>query len=348
VPFDPVSYALAKKALREAIENLLSELTIDVDKDWGGHNITNLGSGAHDVNARLNLLLAHQARHGIGGADEIADLASHAARHVLGGADEVLNLANINTAVGFSLEAHKARHVAGGADALLDADLDGIVGFDLGAHVSRHASGGADPLTDAILDGVVGFDLGAHASRHATGGADELPANSVTTGMLNFATWEKIAEVVPASDVDYVDFTGLDINTDKFYVLFSTIKNPTASDAWYYAFVEGDYTETNYYSQNVNAAGTTVGGQRLNSPQIAGTGTGENCFFVAWITRDPDGYFRYCSINNKRPASSIIVVCRAGAKTATVTNITSIRISASVSGAIGTGSKFILCKVRTK
>jgi len=32
----------------------LSELAIDIDKNWGGYNITNLGAGAHDVNAKLD------------------------------------------------------------------------------------------------------------------------------------------------------------------------------------------------------------------------------------------------------------------------------------------------------
>jgi len=31
----------------------LSDLTIDIDKNWGGYNITNLGAGAHDLNAKL-------------------------------------------------------------------------------------------------------------------------------------------------------------------------------------------------------------------------------------------------------------------------------------------------------
>ena len=35
---------------------VLSALGIDTDKDWGGYNITNLGAGGHDVNAKLNLL----------------------------------------------------------------------------------------------------------------------------------------------------------------------------------------------------------------------------------------------------------------------------------------------------
>lgn len=35
---------------------LLSSLVIDTDKNWQGYNITNLGAGGHDVNAKLNSL----------------------------------------------------------------------------------------------------------------------------------------------------------------------------------------------------------------------------------------------------------------------------------------------------
>jgi hypothetical protein len=59
---------------------------------------------------------AHASRHDIGGADQIPGLASHKSRHLKGGADEVLNLTNINSAVGFSIEAHRARHEKGGVD----------------------------------------------------------------------------------------------------------------------------------------------------------------------------------------------------------------------------------------
>jgi len=48
MPIDPISYALAKKSLLRAIRAellpTLKDLVIDVDKDWGGHRIRNLGA----------------------------------------------------------------------------------------------------------------------------------------------------------------------------------------------------------------------------------------------------------------------------------------------------------------
>ena len=59
MPFDPVSYALAKKAFRQAVENLLSELVIDVDKDWKGRSITNIGTLIASLVDVGDLLLRH-------------------------------------------------------------------------------------------------------------------------------------------------------------------------------------------------------------------------------------------------------------------------------------------------
>jgi len=69
----------------------LSQLGIDVDKDWQTFNITNLGAGGHDLNARLNLLLAHHTRHEPGGADEVSGVApgAHEATHRAGGSDPI-------------------------------------------------------------------------------------------------------------------------------------------------------------------------------------------------------------------------------------------------------------------
>lgn len=62
----PASYSgqagkiLKVNATPDALEFLsfaLSNLSIDANKDWAGKNITNLGAGTHDVNARLGELV---------------------------------------------------------------------------------------------------------------------------------------------------------------------------------------------------------------------------------------------------------------------------------------------------
>jgi len=154
----------------------------------------------------------------------------------------------------------------------------------------------------------------------------------------------KIAEVSPTVDVDYVDFTGLDINADGIYVLYSTVGNPLTVGCIYYCFVEGDYTLTNYYNQYIYAYGTSLSANRINNPAIFYNFAGEGISVITYILRDLDGYFRFISFIPRRSGGAIEQLIRMGCKTATVTNITSIRIQASQSGGIKAGSRFTLCK----
>jgi len=157
---------------------------------------------------------------------------------------------------------------------------------------------------------------------------------------------EKVSEVDVSSDCTYVDFTGLDGNSAWFYKLFATVKNPTGSSTNYFLFVNGDTTETNYYSQCIHGNGTNVTAARYNNPVIVNIAGGDKALCETTITKDNDGYFRYfCSVS-RDPASAVKLTIRNGSKTATITNITSLRVQTSVSNAIGAGSKFILFKVR--
>lgn len=245
--------------------------------------------------------------------------------------------------------AHTTAMIADGT--ITDADISPAAGITYNKLSLTNSIVDADIATNAgIAQSKLSLiaDPGAHASRHAAGGADALPADSISKTMLNFSTWEKIAEVVPSTNVDYVDFTGLDINTDKAYVLFLTTKNPTGGSINLKGYVQGDYTDTNYYTQFLSADGTGVSAGRLNYPEFGYVRAGEcnACFIVIW--RDPDGYYRFILQQSYRTGSTTYVGVEAGSKTAPVTNITSLRVASPVAGGIGAGSQFVLCRVRTK
>lgn len=179
------------------------------------------------------------------------------------------------------------------------------------------------------------------------GGLDVDMVDGLHASEIGGGDWQVLSEVEVTLDCDYVDFTGLDINSDWFYILFACIKNPTASDSHYYLFTEGDYTATNYYNQYIYGHSTSLTTNRVNHPSLGDTTSGERIFITARITRDSDGYFRYFSSVNFKTGSNQELILRAGSKTTTVTNITQLRISAQVSGAIGAGSKFILARPRS-
>jgi len=212
-----------------------------------------------------------------------------------------------------------------------DADkVDGKHASELGVspHAPTHVDGGTDEINTAL-------DLGA---------IPLLPYSK-----LNFGTWEKIAEVVTASSVSYVDFNSLDINTDKFYVLMLTIVNYYSGDNFYNIYFNGDVIPSNYYDEFLQASGTTVSAGSGNYAYFMEyVPTGKELFVILFITRDPSGYGRWLTLGGYDAPTSRKIRQYTGVTKSTVSNITSIRISANYSSGIGTGSKLLLFKVRTK
>jgi len=158
--------------------------------------------------------------------------------------------------------------------------------------------------------------------------------------------WYKIAEVIPTSNVDYVDFTGLDINTDKFYILLLTLGNPTATDSNYRLFVEGDYTATNYYAVYLYSYYGSIASVGYNDAYIAFAKAGLDCFTTVWITRDVTGRYRANGLEQDWRTTSSRVGIRAVNRDLTIANLTSLRLAATASGAIGAGSILTLFRVR--
>jgi len=156
--------------------------------------------------------------------------------------------------------------------------------------------------------------------------------------------WRVLAEVETTVDSDYIDLTGLDINSHWFYILFFTTRNATAESCPYQLFVEGDYTASNYFNQYIYASGTGIGANRENNPTVIGLSPGEIGHVTAFITRDPLGYFRYRSVISRNTGSAVALDSRSGSKLQTVGNITELRIAAGASGGISAGSRLVLCR----
>jgi hypothetical protein len=240
------------------------------------------------------------------------------------------------------------------------------------AHASTHQDGGSDEINIAGLSGEPaeltthkGLATGVHGAgtnylalapaashlvRAFTRGwtANKLLKGAgVDTDPTEISGWQVVNEVILSADTDHVDFTNLNINADKFYILFLSLRNPQTSDANYRCYVEGDYTDTNYYAQHFGASGTSVWGGRDNFPWFALGHASNRVCGILFVFRDPDGYFKYISYPTKYTGSTIELMFWAGSRTATVTNITSIRIYSPIAGGIGANSVLTLCKPRT-
>jgi len=271
----------------------------------------------------------------------------HAPEHEYGGIDLVRDLDYLAIRGTTVLTGDRTlQYVAKIAQSLLpDADAT----RDLGTLIRRwrdgHLSGTLIAATDVKAAGV---SILSHADRHAVGAADPLPSNAITTAMLNFGTWEKLAEVVPTTDITYIDFTGLDINSDISYLVLASLKNPTGSSCTYRLFVEADYTLTNYYSQWLYVSGSGVYAGRVNEPRSAWIGAGQRTAVTLRLFRNPDGHFHFVVYESAHVGSDVFIHLISGASVYTYANVTSLRIQAAVSGGIGAGSKILLCRPRTK
>jgi len=174
----------------------------------------------------------------------------------------------------------------------------------------------------------------------------KLADNSITSAKLSFGTWEKVAEVNVSADCSYVDFTGLDINTDKCYKILGIIKCANVQSGYKLTW-NGDNVEGNYMMQWFGAYGVEIYAGSGYYARVATTiNVGSVVIFETELMLGADGYGRFRSNSGADPAFGIedFAVYHLSSDS----NITTARISATGTNGIGAGSILILCKVRTK
>jgi hypothetical protein len=120
----------------------------------------------------------------------------------------------------------------------------------------------------------------------------------------------------------------------------------------YNIYVNGDYTDTHYYVQTLKADGATVTAARTNAPNLAIIPAGTRAVGSALIHYSPTFFganFRYTGQYGTASTAAPQTINFSGAKSSsTISNITSLRVHASVATGIGSTSTFILSKQRTK
>lgn len=154
--------------------------------------------------------------------------------------------------------------------------------------------------------------------------------------------FKKVAEYTATTDVTQITFTGLDINTDKFYYIIFNTSNPTASDSYFSLYVENDLTATNYYCQYIYSYGATIVADSRNNAYIGWIADGQCGVFSILLIRAPTGYPRAISSGTYRGGTGPSQTHLCWTKLATVTNVTRIDIVASTANSIGAGSKIII------
>lgn len=156
----------------------------------------------------------------------------------------------------------------------------------------------------------------------------------------NYQYGKLVGEIVVSSPTTSVNFTGLDGNAHGGYVLVAEAVSGTASATTYQADINGDTTTANYTGEALTASGTTVTGAVSSSRDLTYTPASLGAISLAVAHVSLINGYPYFNISEYR--SDNVVGIRGLKKSSTVTNITSIGITANVTNGIGAGSKFRL------
>jgi hypothetical protein len=162
---------------------------------------------------------------------------------------------------------------------------------------------------------------------------------------INVIGLEKITEVNVTSNTTSINFSGLDINTDKAYVIYAKLLHTTTTWKVIRCFINGDTNNSNYYYNLLYVAGS------------AAVESGNSAFFTGFDLSALVWYHITKLTNNAsiaRVFSSRYYIginsyyldmaqCR---YLANHTNITSLTLVSSVTGGIGAGSKIVLYKYK--
>ena len=155
--------------------------------------------------------------------------------------------------------------------------------------------------------------------------------------------YELIDDLTIATATTSVQFSGFTATKEDSLVGVFDINNTSGSNASYSLYVNNDTTASNYYEQGLFASATSVNGSRVNNAVVSNVDTSDKGLCIVDIKLTNDGYFTSQSSNNKNyGASDIQLNDYVKSKTGTITSITQVDFVASVSNAIGVGSRFQL------
>lgn len=214
--------------------------------------------------------------------------------------------------------------------------------FNTVKHNRQHSINSTSDHTSTITSGkIIIADANGLPSEGTNTDTEVKNAVDVSSNVM-----EKVSEVNVSSDCTYVDFTGLDGDDEQPYLIYCNIKNPTTGAVGYNLFVNGDTIETNYYYQQILIDGTNSSPARGNHARILSVPASQAGFAEATILKDVNGYYRAISSQSRDVGSNVKLMLGTVCKTGTITNITSLRLSATATGGIGAGSRITLFKVR--
>lgn len=146
---------------------------------------------------------------------------------------------------------------------------------------------------------------------------------------------------VSGAAVTSIQFTGLDINTHKQYLIEFDWYNPTASVADASLFINNNTTATNYYTQVLNINNATLTGARNNTNSVGAMNTTKRGRYEIRLSLVSDGTNAYPALSSHGSydsGSTQAQTIRTVSSITAVANITQIDLTSSIASSIGIGS----------
>jgi len=166
-------------------------------------------------------------------------------------------------------------------------------------------------------------------------------AAGITTG------WEKIAEAAPTGNVTTVTFTGLDINTDKAYMIVWAVVDASGGPSRIDLLINNMTLATSYYSQYFGAANATVGAGRENNAGVIAVAALNDAAGRTLLQLPPSG-FPAAVTNQLKDSGTLTAQYGYGMTLAsTVSNITRLDFTHNGANGIKAGSRFTLFRVKS-
>lgn len=159
------------------------------------------------------------------------------------------------------------------------------------------------------------------------------------------ATFGYVTSVsVTGSAASSLAVSGLDLDTDKMYLVKGIFKNATGSASDIALYYNSDTTATNYYREGFTANNATLTGSRANNGLCCVLTASQSSNFLTWIFKDFDGIPRAFSFTIRGTPSGVILQFFMHGWTAS-TSVTGTTFSASVANSLSVGSTVHIYKI---
>jgi hypothetical protein len=140
------------------------------------------------------------------------------------------------------------------------------------------------------------------------------------------------------------DFTGLDINSDGYYMIFWNVDNAVAATNELKIYVNNDTNNAHYYRQYLTASNAVVGAGRGNESVFAKCLTNERISGHLAVFLDTDDYARIIAKGTEGTGAGIVLHDEVVCSSVTFANITQLTIVGK-GGNLSIGSTISIYKI---